>query len=154
MAEPAILFVCLGNICRSPLAEAALRREAEAAGLAMRIDSAGTGDWHVGAPPDPRARAEALRHGIDISGYRARQVGRGDFDRFDHILALDHSNLAALEAMAPPGAKARVSLLLDHVAGMKGQPVADPYFGEDDGFAETWREVSLAARALVDELKG
>src|ERR1700741_550040 len=79
MEKPALLFVCLGNICRSPLAEAAFRKAATAGGLDAEVDSAGTGDWHVGAPPDPRARAEALRHGIDISGYRARQVTPAGF---------------------------------------------------------------------------
>jgi protein-tyrosine phosphatase len=152
MKSPAILFVCLGNICRSPLAEAAFRGEAERAGIDIGADSAGTGDWHVGHPPDPRACAEALRHGVDISSYRARQVCAADFERFDHILALDRGNLDALRAMAPADTRGRLSLLLDHVAGLEGQSVADPYFGEADGFAETWRQVSLAARALVREL--
>ena len=152
MNPPTILFVCLGNICRSPLAEAAFRRAADEAGIEVAADSAGTGDWHVGKPPDRRARAEALRHGIDISGYRARQVGAQDFHRFDQIVALDLANLAALQAMAPPGGKARLSLLLDHVPGREGEPVADPYFGEDSGFAQTWRDVSEAAQALVRAL--
>jgi len=152
MSEPSILFVCLGNICRSPLAEAAFRNAAEKAGIAVTADSAGTGDWHVGNPPDPRACAEALRHGLDISPYRARQVSPEDFHRFDQILALDESNLSRLRAIAPADAMARLSLLLDHVAGLEGQSVADPYFGEADGFEETWRQVSLAAEALVREL--
>lgn len=152
MTTPSILFVCLGNICRSPLAEAAFRRAADAAGLAVSADSAGTGDWHIGRPPDPRACAEALRHGLDISGYRARQVEAEDFRRFDRILALDATNMADLRALAPADGKARLSLLLDHVPGLEGQSVADPYFGEADGFTETWREVSLAAEALVGEL--
>lgn len=151
MQDGSILFVCLGNICRSPLAEAAFRREAQRSGIAIGADSAGTGDWHIGRPPDPRACAEALRHGIDISAYRARQVCAEDFYRFSHILALDHSNLEHLQALAPPDATASLSLLLDHVRGLEGQAVADPYFGEADGFAETWREVSLAAQALVRE---
>ena len=151
MPKPAVLFVCLGNICRSPLAEAAFRREAERTGLDVGIDSAGTGSWHVGEPPDARAQAEALRHGVDISSLRARQVRAEDFFRFTHLLALDHQNLADLEAMAPPEATASLSLLLDHVPGEEGRAVADPYFGERDGFAETWRQVSLAARALADE---
>jgi protein-tyrosine phosphatase len=116
----AVLFVCLGNICRSPLAEAAFRREAERAGITVRADSAGTGDWHVGKPPDPRARAEALRHGIDISAYRGRQIERADFLRFDRIVAMDGNNLAHLRAMTPPSATARLSLLLDHLPGHKG----------------------------------
>ena len=150
--QPAVLFVCLGNICRSPLAEAAFRHAAELADLDVIIDSAGTGNWHVGEPPDRRARAEALRHGIDISSYRARQVGVDDFQRFTHILALDHQNLADLEAIAPIDGQASLSLLLDHVEGLEGQPVADPYFGGKEGFAETWEQVSLAAQALAEKL--
>lgn len=151
MIEPRVLFVCLGNICRSPLAEAAFRRETEVRGLAIGADSAGTGDWHVGSPPDRRAQAEARRHGIDISGYRARQVGAGDFHRFTHILALDHANLSDLRLIAPSDATATLSLLLDHVEGRHGQSVADPYFGDDGGFAQTWRDVSTAAVALATE---
>jgi protein-tyrosine phosphatase len=97
---PSVLFVCLGNICRSPLAEAAFRKTAEQSGLDVHVDSAGTGDWHVGHPPDARAQAVALRNGIDISHYRGRQVGGSDFARFTHIIALDHSNLRDLKAMA------------------------------------------------------
>jgi protein-tyrosine phosphatase len=152
MSAPAVLFVCLGNICRSPLAEAAFRRAAEQAGLAVEIDSAGTGDWHVGHPPDARACAEARRHGLDIMHYRARQVAEADFYRFTHIFALDYSNLANLHGLAPHDATAQLSLLLDHVAGLEGRIVADPYFGGPEGFEETWREVSLAAEALVLEL--
>jgi protein-tyrosine phosphatase len=154
MEKPALLFVCLGNICRSPLAEAAFRHAAQRANLDARADSAGTGDWHQGAPPDRRALAEARRHGIDIAGYRARQVTPEDFRSFTHILALDARNLADLAAIAPVGATASLSLLLDHVTGLAGRSVADPYFGDDAGFAETWREVSLAAEALVRELGG
>jgi protein-tyrosine phosphatase len=154
MRPPALLFVCLGNICRSPLAEAAFRHEAARAGLAAMADSAGTGDWHVGAPPDPRAQAEVLRHGLDISAYRARQVCAEDFRRFTHVLALDRTNLADLAAVAPADGTAELSLLLDHVPGMTGRSVADPYFGDEAGFADTWREVSLAAAALVRKLGG
>ncbi|AWN43999.1 low molecular weight protein-tyrosine-phosphatase [Methylobacterium durans] len=146
--RPAILFVCLGNICRSPLAEAAFRREAERAGLDAEVDSAGTGAWHVGEPPDRRARAIARRHGIDISAYRARQVSEGDFARFSHVVALDGENLARLERMRPEGGAA-LSLLLDHVPGRAGEAVADPYYGADDGFAVTWADVEAGARALV-----
>ena len=153
MDKPALLFVCLGNICRSPLAEAAFREAAAKAGLDANVDSAGTGDWHLGNPPDRRAQAEALHHGIDISGYRARQVGPEDFRRFTHVLALDAENLANLQAIRPDDATAELSLLLDHVPGMAGRSVADPYFGEAAGFAETWREVSVAADALVRELR-
>ena len=147
-----VLFVCLGNICRSPLAEAAFQLEAERRGLEVEVDSAGTGNWHEGEPPDRRAVAVAARHGIDISHLRARQVSRDDFERFDHILALDRENLAQLRALAPPGTRARLSLLLDHVAGREGDPVADPYYGGDAHFDVTWRDVSAGARALAEAI--
>jgi len=147
--RPAVLFVCLGNICRSPLAEAAFRVEAARLGLAVEVDSAGTGDWHAGEPPDPRARAVATRHGIDISGCRARQVRQEDFRRFSHIVAMDGKNLAALEKLRPAAGGAALSLLLDHVEGRAGRSVADPYFGGPSGFDTTWAQVSAAAAALA-----
>ncbi len=147
---PSILFVCLGNICRSPLAEGALRAEAHRRGLDLIVDSAGTGDWHAGEPPDERAVAVAARHGVDITALRARQVTRADFTRFDHIVALDHDNLKNLRRLAPPDATAELSLLLDHVPGREGQAVADPWFGEAEGFDVTWAEVTAAARGLAE----
>jgi protein-tyrosine phosphatase len=148
-----VLFVCLGNICRSPLAEAALRAEAERSGLDILIDSAGTGDWHIGSPPDPRAQAVAKRHEIDISGYRGRQVKAADFHRFDHIFALDTRNLADLRRIAPGDATARVVLLMDAVPGREGSGVNDPYYGDDAGFDETWDDVSQAATRLIEMLR-
>ena len=150
---PSILFVCLGNICRSPLAEAALRAEAERLDLDLIIDSAGTGNWHAGEPPDLRAQATARRHGLDISGFRARQMKPADFHRFTHIVALDEENLANLRRLAPVDATAELSLLLDHVKGREGQPVADPYFGNDDGFDITWTEVTAGAQGLAAALR-
>ncbi|MFC0686936.1 low molecular weight protein-tyrosine-phosphatase [Novosphingobium clariflavum] len=155
-SRPAILFVCLGNICRSPLAEAALRHEAARAGFDVLVDSAGTGSWHIGNAPDPRARAEALRHGIDISSYQARQVGADDFDRFDLIVAMDNSNLGNLRRLAPSrpgGARASLSLMLDHVPGMAGRDVEDPYFGGPEGFVTTWEQVTAGARGLIAALQ-
>ncbi len=149
MPQPSVLFVCLGNICRSPLAEAALRAAASAAGAQLLVDSAGTGDWHVGHAPDPRAQEVAARAGIDISDLRARQVQAGDFHDFDHIIAMDHENLANLRRLAPSGGSARLSLLLDHVPGREGQSVADPYFGEAAGFDATWCDVTMGAQALL-----
>ena len=154
ISRPAVLFVCLGNICRSPLAEAAFRLAADMAGLDAIADSAGTGDWHVGEPPDPRACATARHHGCQITHYAARQVESADFSRFTHIYALDHANLAALTDIAPPGHTAELSLLLDVVAGREGQGVADPYFGDAAGFEVTWADVTLAAEALVAKLIG
>lgn len=152
--QPAILFVCLGNICRSPLAKAAFRAEAAKAGVAVEVDSAGTGNWHVGQAPDVRAQATARRHGIDISGYRGRQVSAADFRCFTHIFALDADNLAGLRAIAPRDATAKVDLLLNLVPGRAGQGVKDPYYGADDGFETTWDDVTTASRALVATLKG
>ena len=149
---PAILFVCLGNICRSPLAEAALRAAADMAGVAVHVDSAGTSDWHVGRPPDPRAQEMARRHGIDMSGYRARQVTAQDFHRFTHIHALDAQNLVDLRLVRPRDATAGLSLLMDRVPGREGTSVADPYYGDAEGFATTWADVSRAAEAIIATL--
>jgi protein-tyrosine phosphatase len=147
-----VLFVCLGNICRSPLAEAAFRAEAERLGLHVEIDSAGTGDWHLGHPPDRRATAVAARNGVDIAHLRARQVGPDDFRRFDHIVALDAQNLRDLEAMRPAGAKAELSLLLDHAPGREGQAVADPYYGGETHFETAWGDVTEGAKGLARKL--
>jgi protein-tyrosine phosphatase len=148
-----VLFVCLGNICRSPLAEAAFRAEAARIGLDVEADSAGTGGWHRGEPPDRRAVAAARRHGADISGLRARQVQSSDFECFDYILALDDANLADLQALRPGESRARLSLLLDLVPGRAGEGVADPYYGDDMDFDITWRDVAEGARGLTEALQ-
>ncbi|HAF43173.1 MAG TPA: low molecular weight phosphotyrosine protein phosphatase [Sphingobium sp.] len=153
MSRPAILFVCLGNICRSPLAEAALRAEAEKAGLDMIVDSAGTGDWHVGSPPDARAQAVALARGIDISHYRGRQVSAEDFRRFTHVFALDTDNLRNLRRIRPSDGTASLQLLMDLVPGRAGSGVTDPYYGDEAGFEITWDDVTRAAAALVARLE-
>ncbi|GBQ90624.1 protein-tyrosine-phosphatase [Gluconacetobacter johannae DSM 13595] len=150
--RPAILFVCMGNICRSPLAEAAFRAAAARHGLDVAVESAGTGDWHAGEPPDRRAQEVARRHGIDIAGYRARMVTAEDFRTFSHIVALDHTNLTHLRTRRPPDATARLSLLLDHVPGRQGQGIADPYFGHVKDFDTTWADVSAGAEALARAL--
>jgi protein-tyrosine phosphatase len=154
VTRPAVLFVCLGNICRSPLAEAAFRREAERRGLDVEVDSAGTGAWHVGHPPDRRAQAVARRQGIDISGYRGRQVTPEDFRRFTHIVALDRDNLADLRRLRPADATAQLLLLLDAVEGRRGQAVADPYLGDEAGFDVTWTDVAAGAKGLADRIAG
>lgn len=152
MARASVLFVCLGNICRSPLAEGAFRAEAERLGLDVVVDSAGTGGWHAGDPPDRRSVAVARRNGVDISGQRARKVTKDDFRAFTHIYALDHDNLEGLRAIAPRDATAEVGLLLDLVPGHQGRAVADPYYGDDAGFDVTWRDVVMAAEALARRL--
>jgi len=149
-----ILFVCLGNICRSPLAEGALRAAADRAGIEVELDSAGTGGWHAGEAPDRRAQAAAIRHGTDISDLRARQVRVDDFRRFDHVFALDRQNLRDLQAIRPADATAELRLLMDLVPGREGSSVADPYYGEDRDFDTTWEEVNAAAEVLVARLGG
>lgn len=152
--KPSVLFVCLGNICRSPLAEAALREEAKRLGVELEVDSAGTGDWHIGRPPDPRAIAVAKRNGVDVSHLRARLVTPEDFRHFDHVVALDAQNLAHLQRMQPDDGKAELSLLLDHVEGRAGEAVADPYHGDDRHFDLTWADVTAGARALARKIAG
>lgn len=149
-----VLFVCLGNICRSPLAEAALRAEAERLGLDVEVDAAGTGDWHIGRAPDARAAEVAKRNGVDISHLRARQVVKADFYRFDHIVALDMQNLADLRALQPSEGKAALSLLLDHAEGRAGQAVADPYYGGSEHFDAAWADVSEGAEGLARAIAG
>lgn len=152
MARASVLFVCLGNICRSPLAEGAFRAEVERLGLDVVADSAGTGGWHTGEAPDRRSVAVARRNGVDISSQQARKVSLDDFRTFTHIYALDHDNLQALRLSTPRDATAEVGLLLDLVPGHEGRAVADPYYGDDAGFDVTWRDVTMAAEALAKRL--
>ncbi len=154
LAKPVILFVCLGNICRSPLAEAAFRKAAAEAGLEADTDSAGTAAYHVGSSPDPRSIATASDHGIDISTYRGRQLTEHDFTRFTHIFAMDHQNLRNIKAVAPAGSSVKIALLMDCVKGREGAAIADPYYDGEDRFDETWEDVDAAAKALVATLAG
>jgi len=150
-----VLFVCLGNICRSPLAEGAFRQAVAARGLdhRFRIDSAGISDFHEGDPPDRRAIAVAASRGLDISGQRSRPVRPGDFVAFDWILAMDGSNLTALDAAAPDHATAHVGLLLE-VAEGRAKAVPDPYYDGPSEFAAVLDTVSRAAERLLDRLLG
>jgi protein-tyrosine phosphatase len=149
-----ILLVCLGNICRSPVAEGLLRAHAEAAGLKLMIDSAGTAGYHVGAPPDQRACRVARSHGVPIDALRARQVQARDFDRFDLILAADRQNLLDLERMRPPGARAALSLLLAYAGDAEDAEVPDPYYGRQEAFEHVHRLLDGACRAITARLRG
>ena len=149
-----LLLVCLGNICRSPMAEGLLRARIDASPLAGRValDSAGTGDWHVGHPPDPRAIACARDAGVDIAGLRGRQVVPGDFERFDWLLCADRQNLRDLRALAPPGTAGRAALLLEW-AGVEGDgEVPDPYTGGERHFVHVRRLLERAADGVVARL--
>lgn len=150
-ATTSVLFVCLGNICRSPTAEGMFRAKLDAAGLAdrVRVDSAGTGDWHVGDPPDPRMRAAASDVGIDLSTLRARQVRPEDLDAFAFVVAMDGANLAALEAMAPGRAVRMLAFLPEGVDGPADGDVPDPYFGGPDGFADVVALLDAATDGLL-----
>ncbi|MCW2306724.1 low molecular weight protein-tyrosine-phosphatase [Rhodobium gokarnense] len=144
-----VLFVCLGNICRSPLAEGAFRAVAEENGAAGRlvIDSAGTSDWNLGQPPEPSAIRVAAKHGIDISHLRARQLTDDDFFRFDLILAMDEKNLGRIEERRPSGSPAQVALFLEEALGRR-ESIADPYGGTAKTFATVFDTVDAGAKAL------
>ncbi|MEM9726309.1 MAG: low molecular weight protein-tyrosine-phosphatase [Pseudomonadota bacterium] len=149
-----ILFVCLGNICRSPLAEGVMKARLAASGVdPVEIESAGTGGWHVGAPPDPRAIAAAARRGVDLSALRARQVRRSDFDRFGLILAMDRSNLVNLSRLAPPGCAARIAMITDFAGAGGPDEIDDPYYGGPDGFEATLDTVERCCGALVEAIR-
>jgi protein-tyrosine phosphatase len=146
-----ILFVCLGNICRSPTAEGVLRYLAARGSprLALEIDSAGTGDYHIGAPPDLRSQRAALRRGIDISGLRARQVIAADFARFDYILAMDRDNLTALRALRPKDSRARTGLFLEYAPELGRSEMPDPYYRDADAFEQVLDLATAASRGLL-----
>lgn len=148
-----ILFVCLGNICRSPTAEGLMLNHLAAAGLAdrIRVDSAGTGGWHTGEPPDRRAIAAARRHGVDLTPLRARQIRKADFSDFDLIVGMDRQNVADLRRLAPKESAARVGLWLEEALGLSGE-VPDPYYEDDRAFDAVFDLCDRASRAFVEKL--
>jgi protein-tyrosine phosphatase len=150
-----VLFVCMGNICRSPMAEGAFKHYVREAGLAGRIvsDSAGTHGYHIGDPPDPRAQAAASRRGYDLAGLRARQVRPGDFDAFDYVLAMDEANLRWLERLCPPQHARKLKLFLEFSADAARREVPDPYYGGADGFENVLDLVEQAAQGLLRHLR-
>lgn len=147
MKRRSILFVCTGNICRSPTAEGVLRHLAKKAGIELRIESAGLGDWHVGQPPDERALHHARTRGYDISAQRARRVQPRDFEDFDMILAMDRGHLRSLERMAAREHRAKIRLFVE------GRDVPDPYYGGPEGFEQVLDLVEARCASLLAELK-
>ncbi len=149
-----VLFVCLGNICRSPTAEGVFRHFVKQAGLEKNIiiDSAGTADWHTGKAPDPRTIKAAAKRGYDLSKLKARQAVSEDFYRFDLILAMDESNLANLKAIQPADGKAELALYLPRF-GLETREVPDPYYGGAEGFELVLDMLEQASQVLLDEIR-
>jgi len=150
-----VLFVCLGNICRSPTAEGVLRDLAarEAPQLRLDVDSAGTADYHIGAPPDPRTQSAARARGIDLSGLRARQIEGRDFERFDYILAMDEDNLVQLERLRPRDAHAQLQLFMSYAPQLGQREVPDPYYGGPQDFEAVLDLTRAAARGFIAALE-
>lgn len=150
--KTSVLFVCLGNICRSPLAEGIFRDVVEKRGIGGRflIDSAGTGGWHVGSPPDPRSIEVAANHGIDLRSQRCRKITVSDFQYHDLVFGMDRSNVDNLRAVAP-GSFSRIHMFLDYVHGT-GVEIPDPYYGDADGFENVYQMIREGSEALADRL--
>ena len=148
---PAVLFVCTGNICRSPTAEAVFRRLVREAGLdwSIRADSAGTHDYHVGEAPDERAQRQALRRGYDLSATRARRVAQRDFEEFDLIIAMDRSHLRILQRLCPRENRHKLRLIMEFAPELGTDEVPDPYYGDRDQFEQVLDMVEAAARGLL-----
>ncbi|HLA74538.1 MAG TPA: low molecular weight protein-tyrosine-phosphatase [Gammaproteobacteria bacterium] len=150
-----VLFVCMGNICRSPTAHGIFLSLIKQHGLehAIAVDSAGTHDYHVGAPPDRRAQASALKRGIDISGLRARHVDQIDFERFDYVLAMDRDNYRLLRALCPEHHEYKLKLFMEFAPHLNQPEVPDPYYGGASGFERVLDMVEEAARGLLEDIR-
>lgn len=150
-----VLFVCLGNICRSPTAEGVFEALVEKEGLGgqISIDSAGTGNWHAGSPPDRRAQAAARLRGIDLSRQRARQAKRDDFNRFDYVIAMDQDNHHDLFRLCPPGDEQKLYLFLEFAPALNRRDVPDPYYGGDGGFEGVLDMIEAAAQGLLADIR-
>ena len=150
----AVVFVCMGNICRSPTAEAVFRHYVESAGLSeqIMIDSAGTHDYHIGDAPDWRSQRAAQQRGYDMSGLRGRKVEEGDFHNYDYVLAMDKANLAILQRLAPPASKAQVQLFLEYARHHVEREVPDPYYGSAGSFEQVLDMVEDASEGLLQHI--
>ncbi len=153
--KTSVLFVCMGNICRSPTAEGIFRHKVQQAGLgeAIHIDSAGTHAYHIGQAPDPRAIKAAARRGYDLSPLRARKIEVEDFHRFDHVLAMDEDNLAILTGLRPGDARAGVRLVMEYAPALGAREVPDPYYGGEAGFERMVDMLEAATDSLLAELR-
>jgi protein-tyrosine phosphatase len=150
-----VVFVCMGNICRSPTAEVVFRHYVDDAGLSRQIliDSAGTHNYHVGDPPDLRAQQAAQQRGYNMSGLRGRQVSISDFHRFDYVLAMDRANLAILQRLAPPDSETQLRLFLEYARHYTEREVPDPYYGGADGFERVLDMAEDAAEGLLQHIR-
>ena len=151
-----VLFVCLGNICRSPTAEGVFHHLVESEGLgdAIAVDSGGTAAYHVGQPPDGRSQAAALLRNVDLSQQRARQVTPEDIDRFDYVLAMDAENHANLRAISTPDNHHKVHLFMDFAPDQTGENVPDPYYGQGNGFEIVLDMIEVASTGLLNDIRG
>ena len=156
MRQVKVLFVCTGNICRSPTAEGVFKHQVKEAGLDGRVlsDSAGTHGYHVGEPPDPRTQQAASRRGYDLSSLRARQVSRSDFGEFDYVLAMDEANLLVLQRLCPPQHSGRLKLFMEFCDDPAVREVPDPYYGGAQGFERVLDLVEQASKRFLKYLQG
>ena len=155
MNKTSVVFCCMGNICRSPTAEAVFRAHVMKAGLEhnILIDSAGTHDYHIGEPPDRRAQHAALQRGYGMSMLRGRQIETGDFERFDYVLAMDRDNLAILQRLRPHGAESHLGLFLEFARHSKAREVPDPYYGGAEGFERVLDMIEDASAGLLEHIQ-
>ena len=150
-----VLFVCLGNICRSPTSEGVFRKivESESLDYDVFVDSAGTANYHQGSPPDPRAIAAASRRGVQIEMLSARQTRQEDFEQFDYVIAMDRQNYEDLRFMAPQDLHSKIYMFSEFTDDRKGHDIPDPYYGRDSGFERVLDMIEDAARGLLEEIK-
>ena len=150
-----VLFVCMGNICRSPTAHGVFQKmvDDQSLGHLIEVDSAGTHAYHVGEAPDPRAQAAARRRGVELSTLRARKVKASDFDVFDYVLVMDDDNYQNLELICPSGHEEKLSLFLDYAPTMKEREVPDPYYGGESGFERVLDLIEAASEGLLADIQ-